>query len=328
MLVFGHIETDGASLIARPELYLDRASLPRAEELAGRFELTPIDQDITEVSGALLLRGAIATLGADLGRLANVVRLYDSGELDEAIVYIDELESAGSFAVPGVLAIFEGNLLGKLDRPAEAIDAYEQALDDPQVADRARLGLAQVAFSELLGRDGWCAATTDVDAMADVIDEYDSLASAPSIPGANIDTKGRFGAGRARVCLESVGLGADPGRGRRDLELVIAEYDAQGDSDRDGDLRELAAEAEGIIGFADVRSARDDAEHAAALARLDRAIDLTVFSERRIAFRLAKADAFAAVGAGDEACREVDEIEELASPDRPVDELRMKYSCG
>jgi hypothetical protein len=106
----------------------------------------------------------------------------------------------------------------------------------------------------------------------------------------------------------------------------VAEYDDRADSDPDGDLRELAAESEGILGFVEARGSRSREDLHSALRRLDRAIDLTVFTDRAVSFRRAKADALAAADDLSGACAEVDEIERL-SPSAPVDELRTDLGC-
>ena len=326
IIVYGEIEIRGASLIARPMLHI--ASLPRAEELSGRYELPEINQDISEVTGARLLRGRIADLGADLANLALVVQLYDSDRIEEGVAYIEALDPKEGSTHAAVLAIFEGNMRGKLKQPVAAVAAYERALESPAVADRARLGLAQAKFTELLGAGGgWCTEATDVEAMNEVIAEYDDLKASVSHAGANIETKARFGAGRARICLESGGLANPNGEGRRDVQLVIAEYDGQAPSVRDGDLRELAAESEGLIGFVDARSASDEDDQNAALQRLSRAVDLTVFTRRKLVFRHTRVMAYADFGDGPAACREIDEIEKLAAPGLSVDGLREKHSC-
>lgn len=320
VLVYGDIEADGVALVARPALYL--RTLPRAEELAGRFDLDPIGQDVTELAGAQLLRSRIADLGQQLAAIARLIEFYERDEIDEGVGYIEGLRDPG--AISGILAIFEGNLRGKAGQYDAAAAAYERALNDPTVADRARLGLNQVRYTIELGADGWCTAQTDVQAMLDVIDGYDALKSATTRSGANIEAKAQLGAGRARLCLESAGLATVSSTGRTDLETVIAQYDAQGD---DGDLRELAAEAEGLLGFVDSKTAETDDAQNQALGRLERAIQLTVFSERKIAFRIARADAFARYDNQPAACQEIDEIEQLLGGERSVADLRTRHDC-
>ena len=98
------------------------------------------------------------------------------------------------------------------------------------------------------------------------------------------------------------------------LQTVIDEYRHSVGRSEDGDLRELAAEAEALMGQYDARRATSLAELLSALGRFDRATKLTAFTDRRLGFRIAQATFLARAGESDRACEKIKQAQELVPP--------------
>lgn len=322
LLLYGKITSDGALLSVQPELYLAASALPRAEELAGRLELEPIEKDLTRPDAALALRGEVASLGRQLAGLLLLISHYDSERWEQALEVVTDLRSDG-FREEGLLAVLEGNLLGKLGRHEDAVLAYESALDSPY-AERARLGLAQALYSEGVDDAGGCGAETSVDLVEESLNDYRALQDTVEDDGGNVRVKAQFGEARARYCL-LIATGQGTGEPVRELLTdVVAAYEA---APTDGDLRELAAEAEGLLGILVGRPAGSSNEAEEAVSHLDRAIDLSVFTERRIVFHRFKAQLLARVGETARACTELDELERLLGV-LDTNDLRRDFGCS
>jgi tetratricopeptide (TPR) repeat protein len=315
-VLYGTFRTDGATLIAAPRLWLSPDSLLRAEELSGDHVLPVGREDLSRPDAKTSFRRLIADTASDLAELTRIVFLYNKGEYSEALDAVHQARDLG-FVQPGLLDVFEGNLAGKLDRVEEARAAYERAAANPAYAGRARLGLAQVRFTDALDSERGCGPGIDVLAMTGVIDEYARLRTDSDIPGANIPVKAAFGEGRARLCLDASGHGEDDGRGRALLEQVIDAYDQPANGRADDDLRELAAEAHGLVGDHDARRARDPAELEAALGHLAEAVALSTFPDRRSDFALAQAHFLAEADQVDRACAMLREASSLAPSGYP-----------
>jgi hypothetical protein len=310
-LLYGTITTDGASIVVSPVLWLSPRALSRAEELYGPHALPVAREDLSRPDAAIRLRRLIADTASDLAQLTQIVRLYDAGGASEALGAVRRARERG-FAQEGLLDIFEGNLAGKLGHSDEASVAYERALTHVGYQGRARLGLTQVKYSAALDAQGGCGPDVNVDALVGLLDEYPRLQAEADPPGANIDMKAIFGEGRTRMCLDASGHRIDDGAGRRLLEQVIAAHMYPVDGRPDGDLQELAAEAEGLLGDHDGRWATNSNDLRAALDHLARAAELTTFSDRRSAFDLAQAAFLARAGDVGRACAKLAEARLLA----------------
>jgi tetratricopeptide (TPR) repeat protein len=313
VLLYGSITTDGASVVVAPILWLSSETLPRAEELSGVHLLPASREDVSRPDAAIRFRRLIAETATDLAELTQMVRLYDAGKHSEALEAVRQARERG-FVQAGLLDILEGNLAGKLERFDDARAAYKRASADPAYAERAGLGLAQVRYIEALGSRLGCGSWVDVPALYDVIDEYVQLQADRDPLGANIHVKAMFGEARARMCLDASGHGDDDGRGRALLEQVIEAHDRSVKEQPDDDLRELAAEAEGLLGDHDARRADNLAKLRAALEHLAKAGELSTDPVRRSGFALAQAQFLAKANELDEACAMVREARELAPP--------------
>jgi hypothetical protein len=317
-VLFGTIGTDGAALVVTPHLWLSPSALLRAEEMSGVHALPSAREDITRPDAAIRLRRMVAGNAGDLARLVELVRLYDAGQYRSAVDLLRGFRGQ-HLLQPALIRVLEGNLTGKLGRFADAEAAYRAASSDPAYRARAQLGLLQVTYSAATGRGGRCAADVDVDALTGVVQGYAALAGTTGPAGANIGAKARFGEARARMCLDAAGR-RDDGRGRGLLVAVVREYDLGAPLAPDDDLRELAAEAEALIGDHDSRRAATPAELAGAAGRLDRATRLTTFTERRLAFMLAHAAVLQRMGDSAHACDKLRQARALAvsSPSGPA----------
>jgi len=259
------------------------------------------------------LRRLVADTALDLADLSQLIRLYDSEKFSEALSAIQQFRADG-FAQEGLLYVFEGNLAGKMGRFDEARLAYERASSFPAYAGRARLGLAQVSYSTALDEDSDCGAAVDAEGLGEVVNSYAQLQDEADPPGANIHAKAMFGEARARICLDASGHRADDGRGRHLLQTVIDEYRHSVGRSEDGDLRELAAEVQALMGQYDARRATSLAELLSALGRFDRATELTAFTDRRLGFRIAQATFLARAGESDRACEKIKQAQALVPP--------------
>ena len=312
-LLYGSITTDGAAVVVAPRLWLSRLALPRAEELSGTHTLQSTHEDVSRPDAAIRLRRLVADTALDLADLSQLIRLYDSEKFSEALSAIQQFRADG-FVQEGLLYVFEGNLSGKMGRFDEARLAYERASSFPAYAGRARLGLAQVSYSTALDEDSDCGAAVDAEGLGEVVNAYAQLQDEADPPGANIHAKAMFGEARARICLDASGHRADDGRGRHLLQTVIDEYRHSVGRSEDGDLRELAAEAEALMGQYDARRATSLAELLSALGRFDRATALTAFTDRRLGFRIAQATFLARAGESDRACEKIKQAQALVPP--------------
>ncbi|MDQ4039570.1 MAG: toll/interleukin-1 receptor domain-containing protein [Actinomycetota bacterium] len=312
-LLYGSITTDGAAVVVAPRLWLSPRALPRAEELSGSHTLLSTREDVSRPDSVIRLRRLVADTASDLAALTVLIRLYDSSDFDGALSAIQEVRADG-FGQEGLLYVFEGNLAGKLGRFDEAKLAYERALSFPAYTGRASLGLAQVAYSAALDEGDGCSADVDVEGQGEVITTYAQLQDETDPPGANIRVKAIFGEARARVCLDASGRRADDGRGRHLLQTVIDEYRHSVGESEDDDLRELAAEAEALMGDYDARRATSLSELRPALDHLDQAAKLTLFPDRKLAFRIAQATFLARAGEYDRACEKFKQAQALVRP--------------
>ena len=322
-LLYGSITTDGAAVVVAPRLWLSPRALPRAEELSGSHTLLSPRYYASRPDSVIRLRRLVADMASDLAALTVLIRLYDSSEFSNALNAIQEVRANG-FEQEGLLYVFEGNLAGKLNRFDEAKLAYERALSFPAYTGRASLGLAQVAYSAALDEDVGCSADVDVEGLGEVIRTYAQLQDEADAPGANIRVKAIFGEARARVCLDASGRRSDDGRGRHLLQTVIDEYRHSVGESEDDDLRELAAEAEALMGDYDARRATNSTELLPALNHLDRAAKLTLFPNRKLGFTIAQATFLARAGELDRACEKIKQAQVLMAPEAtmpPVDKL-------
>ena len=320
MLLYGRITSDGALLLVEPELYL--RSLPRAEELAGRIELAPITGDISRPDTDIQLNTQILTLSRHLAQLLFAIGHYNRSEWQEALRLVRGLGQDG-FSQPGLLLVFEGNLLGKLARHDEATAAYEEALDTPY-EERARLGLAQALFSEGLDHADSCGPGTDASIIRQALNAYRALQGASEDDGSNIHIKGLFGEARAQACLAAANSEGDQARAHELLIEVVEAYERS--SPRDMDLLELAAEAEGLLGILAGLDVTTPEQASEALQHLERAGELSIDDSRKIAFRLEKVRIHAQVADIQGACSELDQVEPLLGVER-TDELRISTGC-
>lgn len=331
LLITGHIESDGAVLIAEPTVHLDGGRLPRAEELGGRYKLPVIERDIADAVGAQRLRADIARLGRGLATLIHVVRLYDGGHFREALDGVQDLTDAGWLGDrSGLLLILEGNLHGKLGEHTRAETAYRSARQDPSVQHRAELGLLQALFTQSLGPRADCDASTDVSAVRRVAEGYTELIHVDTeLPGANIGLKAHFGRGRALVCAAMASDAPVAPAALDSLRRVVDARKASTDGVLDGDLRELAAESHLLLGLVLHRMAKSTAEHEQAVDHLSEAIGQTTFTDRRAAMLMARAGAMAALQRYEAACSDLETIrrmmlDEAALQDVEADTLRQR----
>ena len=84
-----------------------------------------------------------------------------------------------------------------------------------------------------------------------------------------------------RYLVKHGGHRADDGRAHELLRAVIDEYGSASTDPKDDDLRELAAEAEGLLGDYEARRTNDMTELSAALDYLEQAAELTIFPQRK-----------------------------------------------
>jgi tetratricopeptide (TPR) repeat protein len=308
-LLFGSITNDGAAVVVTPLLWLSPRALPRAEELAGVHRLQTTREDVSRPDAAIRLRRLVASTAEDLAALTDLIRLYDAGDYDVALTALQGIRTGG-FAQEGLLDVLEGNLAGKLNRFDDAAQAYQRALSHSSYAARAQLGLLQVQYSKALGDKRDCGPDVDARRLDAVITGYQRLQRDTGPPGGNIQPKALFGEARARMCLDASGHRPDNGRGRRLLQEVSDGYERAADGSADDDLRELAAEAQALIGESDGRRANGKALQAA-LDHLDRAQQLTTFNERRQVFILTQARLLHRAGEYNRACQKVRQAREL-----------------
>jgi hypothetical protein len=314
IVVFGSVGLQGDEAVVDPEIWLDAALLPGAEELAGVHELgAPFQVALERIANPVLLAqlrketalrvGAFASVAVGLGLYA----AEDYLGAEQALRDAAGVRGLNTGSEGRMLELFLGNVAGKLGRLDEAADEFGSALDDENEFARARVGLAEVAFHRASGRicapggtdaDGLRAALAQFD-HADRVLQPDSL-----VPALKVG----IGRARAYLCLSQSGAESRWTDAEREYRSVIAT------GEHTATATPVVAEAwAGLALLAYPRSdaAKDPDAYREVVARIGRALALARNTRRERAFLEIEADALMRAGAAAEARRSQREADAL-----------------
>lgn len=288
VVIYGHVVKRQGHTEVTPEVYVDPARLIGAEELAGPYALATIDAGYLSVTDAVAARAgvrlALSRQLRPLSYFAGALSWFNGGAFGRTrrlLLTATRVSAHERYA--GLLQMFLGNADGKLGRMHEAQQAYRAALRAPQVRERARLGLTEIALHRAQAGCGLRTRAAPLFAVARSFERVGAGATRGTLPGAALGLRAELGAGRVDLCLSQAGL-ADRWRpATRRMRAVIA----AGDGERDRFARELA-EAHAGLGLALLPSG-PRAPHAAVSYRRARteyrtAAALAVDADRRRTF--------------------------------------------
>ncbi|HUN79028.1 MAG TPA: hypothetical protein VMU32_08920 [Solirubrobacteraceae bacterium] len=292
-VMFGEVAGGELATIA-PYVYVSPRRLRQAQELAGVYRLGPtirLPVEIGESTAADgLARRQLAARARGLAEFVDAMGYYAVGRYGEAIAHLRAAAASASWTTPqgqAMIELFLGNATGKLaSSPAALATAagfYRAALAHDRGLERARFGLAEVAFQDAHG--DCTAGTLRRGEMARALAGYRAVLTADSpspasTPGIELNAKARLGIGRVLLCLSQAGLAADWSRAEHELRLVIAAWRHA------RFLREEAGAAWGDLALSELpaRGAKGTrGAYLAARRSLTRALGLTLDSTARAA---------------------------------------------
>ncbi|HEX4982451.1 MAG TPA: hypothetical protein VFV63_12155, partial [Ilumatobacteraceae bacterium] len=224
--------------------------------------------------------------------------------------------------------LYLGSLSLLVNDPAAADAWYDQALAIVPGYARAKFGKAEVEFQR--ARVTACDRSADVSRLQTALDMYDEAFDAyraglrsgqEQVP--YLATQGHLQIGRVRLCL---GL-HDPASltvARRELDDVVTDY-LEAAPDRKAQLVDAAAEAYAGLSYLELTRA-DGPDFDAALANVDRALDLGPASERAAVFRALRAFVNEGLSRSADAADDCAGLDSQQCPLRDTDDFLLAYT--
>jgi tetratricopeptide (TPR) repeat protein len=212
VVVYVRVARRGSQTLIVPALYLSATRLAGAEELAGTYELAPIDIGSVPVDSAIAARAQVRQAVSEQVRglldLSYGTSLFAQRDWQAARLRLQAAARTWDAGAPGALVqVFLGNIAGQLADLDGAADAYNNALRlDPRF-HRARFGLAEVSLHRAEGK---CERRSDAIALRSAARRFAALPDVETrpttLPGDAYSLRAWLGRGRVDMCLSQIGV--------------------------------------------------------------------------------------------------------------------------